>query len=70
MDSAVVIVIVGASSALLGLALRLCYISKCVSVKLCCGLCEINRDTIHEQVISMSDNQQQQPQPQPQQQQT
>ena len=59
MESTVLVVIVGASSALLGLALRLCYISKCVSVKICCGLCEINRDTIHEQVISVNDNQQQ-----------
>ena len=59
MESTVLVVIVGASSALLGLALRLCYISKCISVKICCGLCEINRDTIHEQVISVNDNQQQ-----------
>ena len=62
MESTVLVVIVGASSALLGLALRLCYISKCVSVKICCGLCEITRDTIHEQLISVNDNQQQ-PQP-------
>ena len=66
MESSVLVVIIGASGALLGLAFRLCYISKCVSVKLCCGLCEINRDTIHEQVINMSESQQQQPQPQPQ----
>ena len=57
MDNAIVVVIVGASSALLGLALRLCYISKCTSVKLCCGCLEINRDTIHEQNISIDNNQ-------------
>ena len=65
MDNATVIVLIGAASGLSALALRICYLSKCVKVKICGGLCEINRDTIHEQVISMSDNQQQ---PQPQQQ--
>ena len=48
----VIILIIGSTTALLGLLCKLSYSSKCTKVKCCC--IEIERDTEHEQVINIS----------------
>ena len=53
MESSVLVLLIGSTSAIIGLALRLCYLSKCVSVKLCNCL-EIKRDTQGEQQININ----------------
>ena len=47
MNDAVVITLIGAVSAVIGIVIRYLFYSKCNKVK-CCG-CEIERDTIHEE---------------------
>ncbi len=57
MDTSVVIILIGSSSAITALALKLCYMSRCVKIKLCCGLCDIDRVVTNEQVINLDNNQ-------------
>ena len=55
MDNATIVVLIGAASGLSALALRICYLSKCIKVKLCC--LEIDRAVASEQQISIDNNQ-------------
>jgi len=54
MNDAVVITLIGAVGAVLGILIRYLFYSKCTRVK-CCG-CEIDRDTIHEQTNPDNNN--------------
>ena len=51
LSDAIISMIIISISGLIGLSLKLCYSSKCVSIKFCGG--EIIRDTIHEQSINI-----------------
>ena len=48
----VLLIIIGSATALIGLAMRLCYTSKCTHIRL--GCLDIDRDTVHEVAINMS----------------
>ena len=51
LSDAIIILLIGSVSSLVGLTLRYCYLSKCKVVR-CCGICEIDRTVELEQVIS------------------
>jgi hypothetical protein len=56
MENSVVIVLIGAASTLSALALRMCYLSKCIKIKCCC--LEIDREIAGErQIINVDNNQ-------------
>ena len=54
METGIIALIIGSATALCGLICKLAYSSKCTKVKCCC--IEIERDTIHEQPINMSNS--------------
>ncbi len=51
LSDAIIILLIGSVSSLLGLTLRYCYLSKCKVVR-CCGICEIDRTVELELPIS------------------
>ena len=53
LSDAIIILLIGSVSSLVGLTLRYCYLSKCKVVR-CCGICEIDRTVELEQVLSGS----------------
>ena len=57
MDSTIIALIIGSSTALIGLCLKLSYSSKCKRIK--CGCITIERDTDHEQNINLGSTPQQ-----------
>lgn len=57
MDSSVIVLLIGSVSALMGLALKLCFASHCTQVKLCCGCLDVTRDITNEQTINLDNNQ-------------
>jgi len=46
-----IIALIACLSAILGMLLKLCYASKCKSIKICWDCLKIERDTIHEQSL-------------------
>ena len=51
LSDAIISMIIVSITGILGLALKLCYSSKCVSFKICGA--EVIRDTVHEAVINI-----------------
>ena len=51
LSDAIIILLIGSLSSLVGLTLRYCYLSKCKVVK-CCGICEIDRTVELEQTVT------------------
>ena len=51
LSDTIITLLIASTSGLLGLALKLCYSSKCKNFKLCC--LSIDRDTEHEVSINM-----------------
>ena len=50
-----IIALIACLSAILGMLLKLCYASKCKSIKICWDCLKIERDTIHEQSLRNSE---------------
>ena len=51
LSDAIISMIIVSSTGLLALSLKLCYSSKCRTVKMCC--LTVDRDTDHEQTINI-----------------
>ena len=49
----IITLLIASSSAIVALALKLCYSSRCTTIK-CFKCCEINRDTEHEINIELA----------------
>ena len=49
----IITLLIASSSAIVALALKLCYSSRCKTIK-CLQCCEINRDTEHEVNIELA----------------
>ncbi len=54
MDSTIIALLIGSSTALIGLCLKLSYSSHCVKVKCCC--LEVERDVSTEQQINIGNS--------------
>ncbi len=54
LSDAVIILIIGSTTALMGLCCKLSFLSKCRKIKF--GCLEIDRDTAHEQNISIGNS--------------
>ena len=54
MDSTIIALLIGSSTALIGLCLKLSYSSHCTHVKCCC--LEVDRDTATEQLINIGNS--------------
>jgi hypothetical protein len=54
LSDAIVTLIIGTASALVGLLCKLTYSSKCTKVR--CGCIEINRDTANEAPVNLSNS--------------
>ena len=47
LSDSIIILLIGTVGSLLGMACRLCFLSKCKVVK-CCGVVQVERDTANE----------------------
>ena len=52
LSDSIIILLIGTVGSLMGMACRLCYLSKCKVVK-CCGVFQVERDTEHETNINI-----------------
>ena len=56
LSDSILLSIVASAVGVLSLLIRFCYISKCTTVNLCCGMISVRRDIEHELIPVKTEN--------------